>query len=86
MTLELFVMWVVLGLLVGWLAGYCMPGGGYGLIGDLSLGVIGSLVGSGTFLVLAVPPDAGLVASVVVACLGAAALIFAQHQFLSVHA
>jgi uncharacterized membrane protein YeaQ/YmgE (transglycosylase-associated protein family) len=86
MTLELFAMWVALGLLIGWVAGYVMPGGGYGLIGDISLGVMGSLAGSGLFLYLAVSPDAGLVASIVVACLGAAALIFAQHQFLSVPA
>jgi len=82
----MFVLWVVVGSIVGYLAGYVMTEGGYGPIGDISLGVLGSLVGSGLFLFLGVWPDAGLVASVLVAALGATAVIFAQHQFLSTHA
>jgi uncharacterized membrane protein YeaQ/YmgE (transglycosylase-associated protein family) len=86
MTLELFVMWVVVGLIAGYLAGYVMKDGGYGLIGDIALGVLGSLVGSELFRVLGVSPGAGLVASVAVAFIGATALVFAQHQFWSVRA
>ena len=86
MTLGMFVMWVVVGVIVGYLAGYVMKEGGYGPIGDTSLGVLGSLVGSGLFLFLGFWPDAGLIASVLVAVLGAIALIFAQHQFWSVPA
>ena len=37
--------WIVLGLIAGWLAGQVMKGGGYGLIGDLVLGIIGAIVG-----------------------------------------
>ena len=36
---------IVIGLLAGWLAGVLMKGGGYGLIGDLLLGLVGSVVG-----------------------------------------
>jgi len=86
MTLELFVMWVVVGLIAGYLARYVMKDGGYGLIGDIALGVLGSLVGSELFRVLGVSPGVGLVASVAVAFIGATALIFAQHQFWSVRA
>lgn len=86
MTLGMFAMWVIVGLVVGYLAGHIMKEGGYGPIGDISLGVIGSLVGSGLFLFLGVWPDAGLVASVVIAFFGATALIFAQHQFWATHA
>ena len=86
MTLGMFAMWVVVGAIVGYLAGYVMKEGGYGPIGDISLGVLGSLVGSGLFLFLGVWPDAGLVASVLVAFLGAIALIFAQHRFWATHA
>ncbi len=46
MNLELFAMWVLVGLLAGWLAGFVMKGGGYGLIGDIALGLVGSLLGS----------------------------------------
>ena len=37
--------WIILGLVAGWLAGQFMKGGGYGLIGDIILGIIGALVG-----------------------------------------
>jgi uncharacterized membrane protein YeaQ/YmgE (transglycosylase-associated protein family) len=39
------IAWIVLGLVAGWLAGVVMRGGGYGLIGDLVLGVLGAFVG-----------------------------------------
>ncbi len=37
MDFGMFGSWVVVGLLAGWLAGFVMKGGGYGLIGDLVL-------------------------------------------------
>ena len=37
--------WIILGLIAGWLAGQFMKGGGYGLVGDIVLGIIGAVVG-----------------------------------------
>lgn len=37
--------WIVVGLIAGWLAGQVMTGGGYGLIGDIIIGVVGGLLG-----------------------------------------
>jgi uncharacterized membrane protein YeaQ/YmgE (transglycosylase-associated protein family) len=37
--------WIVVGLIAGWLAGLVMRGGGYGLIGDIVIGVVGGLLG-----------------------------------------
>ena len=37
--------WILLGLIAGWLAGQVMRGGGYGLLGDIVLGIIGAFVG-----------------------------------------
>ncbi len=37
--------WIVVGLIAGWLAGQVMKGGGYGLLGDIIVGVIGGLLG-----------------------------------------
>ena len=37
--------WIVVGLIAGWLAGQVMRGGGYGLIGDIVVGVVGGLLG-----------------------------------------
>ena len=80
MTLELLVMWVLVGLVAGWLAGYVMKGGGYGLKGDLALGVVGSLVGSGIFWATQIAPDAGMAALIAVAFIGAAAVLGAQRM------
>jgi uncharacterized membrane protein YeaQ/YmgE (transglycosylase-associated protein family) len=37
--------WIVVGLIAGWLAGLVMKGSGYGILGDIILGIIGALVG-----------------------------------------
>ena len=39
------IAWIVLGLIAGFLAGQVMKGGGYGLVGDIVLGIIGAVVG-----------------------------------------
>ncbi len=39
------VSWLLVGLIAGWLAGVVMKGGGYGLIGDIIVGIIGAFVG-----------------------------------------
>ena len=38
--------WIVLGLIVGFLASRLMGSGGYGLVGDIVVGIVGSLIGS----------------------------------------
>jgi len=40
-----FISWVVVGLIAGFLAGRIMRTGGYGLIGDIIIGVVGALIG-----------------------------------------
>ena len=37
--------WIVVGIIAGWLAGQVMKGGGYGMLGDMILGIVGALVG-----------------------------------------
>jgi uncharacterized membrane protein YeaQ/YmgE (transglycosylase-associated protein family) len=48
MNLVMFGLRVLVGLLAGWLAGVVMKRGGYGLRGDSTLGLVGSLVGGGS--------------------------------------
>lgn len=46
MEIEMGILsWIVVGLIAGWLAGQVMAGGGYGLIGDIIVGVVGGLLG-----------------------------------------
>ena len=59
MTLEVFGIWVLVGLIAGWLAGFMMKGGGYGLITDISLGLGGSFIGSWIFQALGIARERG---------------------------
>ena len=66
---------LVIGLVAGWLAGHLMKGGGYGLIGDLVLGVVGAFVGGWLFGALGIHAG-GLIGSLVTATVGAVVLLF----------
>lgn len=70
--------WIIVGLIAGWLAGQVMRGGGFGVVGDIIVGIVGALIGG--FLAGAVfgIPDAvnGInVTSIVVAFIGAVILV-----------
>ena len=65
----------VVGLVAGWLAGVLMKGGGFGLVGDLVVGVLGALLGSFLFGALGISAG-GFFGSIVVATVGAVVLIF----------
>ena len=70
--------WIVVGLIAGWLAGRVMRGGGYGLIGDIIVGVVGALIGGFLAATLLKIPNAvnGInVTSIFVAFIGAVILI-----------
>jgi uncharacterized membrane protein YeaQ/YmgE (transglycosylase-associated protein family) len=70
--------WIIVGLIAGWLAGLVMKGGGYGVIGDIILGIIGAVVGGFLASALFNLPDAvtGInLTSIVVAFLGAVIVV-----------
>ena len=67
--------WLVVGLIAGWLAGQFMKGGGYGVVGDIVMGIIGAFVGGLLFSFLMPGSSAGLIGSIVVAFIGAVVLI-----------
>lgn len=86
MKIGLFVIWVLAGLLVGWLARGIARDGGYGRVEDLALGIAGSIAGGWFFWTWWASPGTDLVSSAVVSSIGAAAMIFAQRQFWPAHA
>jgi uncharacterized membrane protein YeaQ/YmgE (transglycosylase-associated protein family) len=68
---------LVVGAIAGWLAGQIMKGSGYGLIGDIIIGVIGGFVGSWLWGVLKLPLIANFwVSAIVTATVGAVLLLF----------
>jgi uncharacterized membrane protein YeaQ/YmgE (transglycosylase-associated protein family) len=68
-------MWLIVGLIAGWLAGQFMRGGGYGLIGDIVVGIIGAFLGGLLFGVLMPGSSVGFVGSIAVAFIGAVVLL-----------
>jgi uncharacterized membrane protein YeaQ/YmgE (transglycosylase-associated protein family) len=71
------LLWFILiGIAAGWLAGQIMKGGGFGLVGDLIVGVIGALLGGFLFGQLGVSAGGGLLGSLIVATIGAIVLLF----------
>jgi len=69
-----FLWFLLIGIAAGWLAGQIMKGGGFGLIGDLIVGVIGALLGGFLFDLFGLSAN-GLLGSLVTATVGAMALI-----------
>jgi uncharacterized membrane protein YeaQ/YmgE (transglycosylase-associated protein family) len=49
MTVTGVIIFLLIGAVAGWLAGQIMRGGGFGLVGDIVVGVIGSLIGGWLF-------------------------------------
>ena len=65
----------LVGGIAGWLAGVVMKGGGYGVIGDIVVGIVGALIGGWLFGALGISAGGGLLGSIIVAFVGAVILI-----------
>jgi uncharacterized membrane protein YeaQ/YmgE (transglycosylase-associated protein family) len=73
------ILWfIIIGIIAGWLAGKIMRGGGFGLLGDLVIGIIGALIGGFVFGALGLSSN-GLIGSLVTATVGAMILLFLIH-------
>ena len=72
-----FLTWIIVGLIAGVLASLVMGGTGYGLIGDIIIGIVGAFVGGWLFSALHVSsPLGGLPGVILVAFVGAVVLLF----------
>jgi uncharacterized membrane protein YeaQ/YmgE (transglycosylase-associated protein family) len=69
------IWFLIVGLIAGWLAGILVKGGGFGLVGDLVVGVVGAFIGGFLFSFLGLWPNGGLIGSIVVATFGAVVLL-----------
>ncbi len=66
---------LVVGLIAGWLAGQVMKGGGYGVIIDIVLGILGGITGGWIFDTLGIWPGGGFIGAIIVAFVGAVVLV-----------
>ena len=69
------LIWLAIGAIAGWLAGQLVRGGGYGLIGDIVVGIVGSVIAGYLLPRLGIHLGAGFVRSVISAFIGACLLL-----------
>jgi uncharacterized membrane protein YeaQ/YmgE (transglycosylase-associated protein family) len=76
--------WIVVGAIAGWLAGKVMRGSGFGLLGDIVIGVLGALAGgwlAGTFFNVPNAISGFNLTTIIVAFLGAVVVLFILRLF-----
>jgi uncharacterized membrane protein YeaQ/YmgE (transglycosylase-associated protein family) len=72
---ESLLVIIFVGIVAGWLAGRVMEGGGFGLIGDLLVGLVGAFIGNWLLPRLGIHLGVGLVAAILNAFIGAVVLL-----------
>ena len=72
--MELLV-FLIVGAVAGWLAGQIVKGGGYGLIGDIIVGIVGAYIAGFLFPRLGIGLGAGIVGEIISAAIGAIILL-----------
>jgi uncharacterized membrane protein YeaQ/YmgE (transglycosylase-associated protein family) len=75
MTATGLIVFLVVGLIAGWLASKIVEGTGLGLVGDLVVGVIGAFIGGWLLTQLGVAVGAGIIGAVISALIGAIVLL-----------
>jgi uncharacterized membrane protein YeaQ/YmgE (transglycosylase-associated protein family) len=73
--IQALLIFLAIGAVAGWLAGTLMKGGGFGLLGNIVVGILGAVVGGYVFGLLGISVG-GLLGSIVTATVGAALLLF----------
>jgi uncharacterized membrane protein YeaQ/YmgE (transglycosylase-associated protein family) len=76
--------WIIIGLLAGWLAGLLSRGSGFGCLGDIAIGLIGSVLGGWIFSKLGIL-GGGAVYSLAAATVGAVLLVVVARLFSGSH-
>jgi len=76
MDLQSFTLSLIIGAVAGWLAGLIMKGHGLGLVANVLVGIIGSVVGSALLRALDVSLGSGIAGAVGTALIGAVVLLF----------
>ena len=72
------LIFLAIGAVAGWLAGTILKGGGFGLVADIIIGILGAVVGGLLFGLLGISAN-GLIGSIVTATVGAIVLLFIIH-------
>jgi uncharacterized membrane protein YeaQ/YmgE (transglycosylase-associated protein family) len=77
MGIDSLIVFLIVGLIAGWLAGQLMKGGGFGIIGDIIVGIIGAFIGGWLWGVLKLPGiGPWWLTAIITATVGACILLF----------
>lgn len=76
MNAEQLLVFLVIGAVAGWLAGKIIKGGGFGILGNIIVGILGALIGGWLFGVLGISVGGEWVGPLVTATVGAVVLLF----------
>ena len=68
------IYWLIVGGIAGWLTGHFMKGSGYGVVGDIVIGLIGGVIGG--WLMGSMGLTGGIITDIVVAFIGGVILVF----------
>lgn len=71
-----FIYFIIIGAIAGWLAGKIMKGGGFGLLMNMVLGIIGGVVGGWVFGLLGLSTDGGILGSLITSVAGAVLILY----------
>jgi uncharacterized membrane protein YeaQ/YmgE (transglycosylase-associated protein family) len=75
MTLESILVFLLIGAVAGWLAGLVVKGFGFGLIGNIVVGVLGAFIAGYVFPAIGVTLGAGIIGAIIHATIGAVILL-----------
>lgn len=75
MDINGLIIFLAIGALSGWLAGILMKSGGFGIVGNIIVGILGAVIGGFVFGALGISAG-GLLGSIITATVGAAILLF----------
>lgn len=76
MGIEALLIILLIGAIAGWLAGLIVKGYGFGLLGNIVVGIVGALIAGFLFPRLGFGLGEGIVGSIIAATLGAVILLF----------
>ena len=77
MDVQALIIWLVVGAIAGWLAGMVVKGSGYGLIGDIVVGILGGLIAGWLLPQVGIVIGSGIIAAIIDAFIGAVILLIA---------
>jgi uncharacterized membrane protein YeaQ/YmgE (transglycosylase-associated protein family) len=76
MTIESLIIWLLVGAIAGWAAGQIMRGYGFGLVGNIVVGIVGAVVAGFLLPMVGLVIGGGMVGAIIHAIIGAVILLF----------